>query len=195
MYLNKANVFILSNHKKNKDYYENQNLSYLMTELWFYCKWGKEKLFLPNQESYMCIPMKRTCLSRAITQRMKIITRFHICFIWKTSFDYIKNREKSFSYKTKASISCTLIKRTYIGKITKRMEIITRIHVCLFWCLNLDSKENGGKKSFSCKTQASISYILMRRMCLQCPIIIMKRMKITTWIHVCLFWQINFDSK
>ena len=35
--------------------------------------------------------------------------------------------------------------------IMKRMGIITRIHVYLFQWMDIDSKENGWKKSFSCK--------------------------------------------
>ena len=50
--------------------------------------------------------------------------------------------------------------------------------------MNFDTEENGGKKCFSCKTKASMSCILVRRMCLWCQI-----------IHVCLFWQTIFHSK
>ena len=37
-----------------------------------------------------------------------------------------------------------------------------------------------------------ISYILMRKMCLWCPVT--KRMEIIMRIHVCLTWWMNFDS-
>ena len=37
---------------------------------------------------------------------------------------------------------------------TKRMEIIRSIQVCLIWQINFDYKENGRKKSFSCKSQS-----------------------------------------
>ena len=41
-----------------------------------------------------------------------------------------------------------------------------RIQVCQIWWINFNSKENGGNKSFSCKTKASKSCILMERTCL-----------------------------
>ena len=37
--------------------------------------------------------------------------------------------------------------------ITKRMDIITRIEVCLISWMNFCYKENGGKESFSCKSK------------------------------------------
>ena len=36
--------------------------------------------------------------------------------------------------------------------ITKSMKIITRIQVCLILKMNINFKENGGKKCFSCKS-------------------------------------------
>ena len=45
----------------------------------------------------------------------------------------------------------------------KKMEIIMSIQVCLISQMNFDYKENGGKKSFSCKSKASILCIPMRR--------------------------------
>ena len=47
--------------------------------------------------------------------------------------------------------------------ITKRMEIIMSIQVCLISWMNINYKENRGKKSFSCKSKASMSYIPIRR--------------------------------
>ena len=40
--------------------------------------------------------------------------------------------------------------------ITKGMEIIMSIQVCLISWTNINFKENGGKKSFSCKSKASM---------------------------------------
>ena len=47
--------------------------------------------------------------------------------------------------------------------IAKRMEIVMSIQVCLLPRMNFDYKENGGKKSFPCKSRASISYIPLWR--------------------------------
>ena len=53
--------------------------------------------------------------------------------------------------------------------------------------------KNGGKKSFSNETKASMSFVQIRGMSLWCPI--MKRTKIVMWIRVCPNWQININSK
>ena len=47
--------------------------------------------------------------------------------------------------------------------IAKRMEIITSIKVCLISRMNINYEGNGGKKSFSCKSKASMPCILMWR--------------------------------
>ena len=47
--------------------------------------------------------------------------------------------------------------------ITKRMEVIMGIQVYPISGMNFNYKENGGKKSFSCKSKASISSFPMGR--------------------------------
>ena len=54
-------------------------------------------------------------------------------------------------------------------------------------------QKNDGKKSFFYETKASMTFILMRRICLCCPI--MRRKEIITCIHVCLYSRMNIDSK
>ena len=66
------------------------------------------------------------------------------------------------------------------------------IHVYRNWKTNFNSKI-GNKRSFSCETKASISFIPSRRTCLWFPI--MKRKEIITWIHVYPNWNMNFNSK
>ena len=51
----------------------------------------------------------------------------------------------------------------------KKIEIITGINVCLILRMNINYKENGEKKRFSCKSNTSISCIPMSRTWLQCP--------------------------
>ena len=53
--------------------------------------------------------------------------------------------------------------------------------------------KNGGRKRFSYKTKASISFTLMRRMSLWFTI--MKRKEIIMWIRVYPNWKMNLDSK
>ena len=49
------------------------------------------------------------------------------------------------------------------------MGISLSIQVCLILQMTVNYKENGGKKSFSCKSKALVSCIPMRRTWLQCP--------------------------
>ena len=59
--------------------------------------------------------------------------------------------------------------------INKRKKII--IWICGYsnWKINFNSKNNW-KRSFSDETKTSISFILMRRMCLWCPVLKKKRL-------------------
>ena len=52
----------------------------------------------------------------------------------------------------------------------EKKDIIIWIHVYPNWKTNFNSN-NGNKRSFSYETNASISFILSRRMCLWCPIL------------------------
>ena len=48
-----------------------------------------------------------------------------------------------------------------IVPITKIMEVIMSIEVCPIPWVNVDYKKNDGRKSFSCKSKASISFLPM----------------------------------
>ena len=99
--------------------------------------------------------------------------------------------KKSFSYKTKASISFIPIRKMSLHcPIIKKKQIIMRISVCPKWLINFNSK-NGGRISFSYETKASMSFIPMSKTSLWGPN--MKRKKIIMWIYVCPSWQTNFD--
>ena len=125
---------------------------------------------------------------------MEIVRRIHFYLFWWKNFDSKENGgKKSFPWKTKASISCIpMMKMCLWWTITKKIKIIMSIHVFVIWWMNFDSMENGGKKSFSCKTKASKSWILMKKTC-SCYLIT-KRIDIIMRIHVCLLWWMNFNS-
>ena len=53
-------------------------------------------------------------------------------------------------------------KNMIVMPITKRMEIIMHIQVCLLARMNFDFQQNGGKKSFSCKSKTLVSCMPMR---------------------------------
>ena len=56
--------------------------------------------------------------------------------------------KKMFSFKTEALILCSPMTKTCLWHpITKRMDIITRIRVCFFWWMNIDSKEMVERKA------------------------------------------------
>ena len=85
------------------------------------------------------------------------------------------------------------MKRLCLGcQILKIKEIIMWICVCPNQQMYINFK-NGRKGSFSYETKASISFILMRRMCLWCPILKLK--ETITWILVCPNWQTCINSK
>ena len=70
--------------------------------------------------------------------------------------------------------------------ITRKMEIIMRIHVCHNWRNNIDYKKMV-EKNISYETIASMSFIPMRRRCLCCPIMNKKR-----WLlHASMFVTIG----
>ena len=119
---------------------------------------GKKCFSCQTKASISCMPIRRTWLWCSITKRMKIFTRIHVHPIWWTNFDYMENGgKKCFSCQTKASISCMLMRRTWLWcSIMKRAKIFTRIHVQPIWWMNFDSMENNGKKWFFCHTKASI---------------------------------------
>ena len=77
-------------------------------------------------------------------------------------------------------------------RIMKWNEITIWIYVYPNWKTYFNSKI-GKKKCSYYETEASISLIPTRRMCLWCPI--MKRMEIIMWIHVYPNWNMNFHSK
>ena len=123
----------------------------------------ERKAFFPNQSINIMHPNEANMIIMPLTKRMETITSIQVCIISWMNFDYKgSGGKKSFFCKSKALILCTLMWRTRLScPITKRMEIITRIQVCLISLTNFAYKENGGKKTFSCKSTESISCITM----------------------------------
>ena len=132
-------------------------------------------------------PRRRKFLWCLIIKGIKIIIRIHVCLFWQINIDSKENGgEKNFSWETQTSTSCITMRWKYLcSPITKWIEILQESMFTFFgrWTLH---KENGGKKSFSQETQASISCIPIKRKCLWYPIT--KRMDTITRIHVHLFW-------
>ena len=109
----------------------------------------------------------------------------HFCLFLQMNFDFKENSGwKSFSCKTKASISCISMKWTCLWRpITKRMEIIMSFHVCLIWRMNFDSKDNGGKKKLFLQKQ-SINIVYPNEMSII-------GVPITKWIEIIMSVQTN----
>ena len=90
----------------------------------------------------------------------------HVYSNWKMNFDSKNGKKICFSFETKASISFIPMKRMCLWyPIMKRIEIILWVRICPNRWTNFNSK-NGRKRSFSYENKASISFILIRRMCL-----------------------------
>ena len=83
--------------------------------------------------------------------------RIHVCLNWLINYDFDDNGgKKSLSYEAKASTSfIAMWKMSLWCPIIKEKEIIMCIHVCPNWQTNINSKENGGRKSFSYETKVS----------------------------------------
>ena len=132
--------------------------------------------------------MNKMSLWCTILRRNKIISRIHSCPNWYMNLDSKENGgKKILSYETKALYIIYPYKRNeFIRPNYEKNETIIRIHVCLNWQMNFVSKHNSGKKSFSYKAKASISFITMKGMSLKC--LVMKRKEIIQRIWVCLSW-------
>ena len=124
---------------------------------------GEDKLFLwnqriniiyPNEENMFMVPNHNNNEDYYENPCLPYLT---------VKFDSKKNgRKKIFSCKTKTSTSYILIRWTCLWwPITEEMKIIMSIHVYLIWWINFDFKENGRRKSFSCKAKASILFMLV----------------------------------
>ena len=105
-------------------------------------------------------------------------------------FGFTKNGRKLFLRNQSINIMHLNKDIVFMMPNHEKNEYNYEINVCFFWRMNFDSMKNGGKKSFSCKTNASISCTPMRsipimRICLGCPI--MERMDIIMKIHGPLF--------
>ena len=70
-------------------------------------------------------------------------------------------KEKLFLQIQRINAVYPNVENMIVGLVIKRMEIITSIEVYAISQVNINCKENGGKKYFSCKSKASISCILM----------------------------------
>ena len=179
-------------YERKGDYYVNPCLSQLKTYL--NSKIGNKKgFYYETKASISLIPMRRMCLWFPIMKRKEIIMWIHVYPSWKAYFNSKIGRNRSFSFKTKASMSFIPTRRMCLWcLILKRKEIIVWVHVYCNWKMNLNSK-NGRKTSFSHETKASKSFIPTSRMWLWCPI--MKRKEIIMWIHVYPNWKTNLNSK
>ena len=93
-------------------------------------KWKEGKLFLWNQNINLFIPMRRIKLWCPIIKRKEIIICILVYPNWKMNFNSKINRNTSFSYEMKASISFIPMERICSQfLIMKAKEIITWIRV------------------------------------------------------------------
>ena len=104
----------------------------------------------PNVENMVVVP---------ITKRMEIIMGIQVYLFSRMNFDFKENGgKKSFSCKSKASMSCIRIWRTLFSANNKKNRDYYEYPSLYLSRINFDYKENRGKKSCSCKSKASISH-------------------------------------
>ena len=72
-------------------------------------------------------------------------------------------KRKAFLANPKREYRVSNVENMIVVPIRKRLEIIMSIKAYLISWMNFDYKENGGKKNFSCKSNASILCIPVRR--------------------------------
>ena len=139
----------------------------------------------PNIENMIVVP---------ITKRIRLlwVSKFISFHRWTLIIRKLVER-KAFSCKSKALIWCIQLWRAWLLPITKRMEIIRSIPVCLISWMNFDYKENGRKKNFSSKSKASISCNPIEENMI--VVLITKSMEIIMGIQVYLISWINFHYK
>ena len=156
-------------------------------------KWSKKKLFDKTKTSMPFIPMERMSLWCPIMKGEEITLWIYVYPNWKTNFNSKKRWKESFSYETKASMSFIPMSRMSLWcPIMKRKGILCESMFVLIDKQNLTLKTDG-KRSFSFETKASISFILMKWICLWC--LVMKKKEIILWICVYPNWKMNFYSK
>ena len=102
--------------------------------------------------------------------------------------------EKTAFFQIQSINTVSSIMENRIAKpITKRMEIIIGIKVCLIWRMNIDFKENGGRESFFLPNQ-SINIVYPN----EGNKIIVPNHKMNEGCYENLsftFWQAHFDYK
>ena len=77
--------------------------------------WGKKKLFLKIQGVNIMYPNGENTIVVPKAMKMDIITSIDVCPISRVNINYKENGEmKSFSCKSKASISCVPMRRTWL---------------------------------------------------------------------------------
>ena len=154
-----------------------------------------KKLFLTNQSINIMYPNKENMIVIPNNKRNKdyyenpslsdLMDEFWLRKMLEREL-FLPNQSTNIIYPNKENM-------IVVPNHKKKMKIITTIQVCLIWGISTSSKQNGGKKSFSCQTKTSLSCILIRRTCLWCTIT--NGMEIIMRIQVCLIGLANFDSK
>ena len=102
-------------HNKNSgDYYEYPSWSHFMGEHWLK-KVVEKKLLLQIQSINVMYPNEENTNVVPITKGVEIIMSIQVCLTSSMNINFKKNGgKKSFPYKSKASISCILMKRTWL---------------------------------------------------------------------------------
>ena len=124
----------------------------------------ERKAFLTNSKHQYHVSQWGDLIVAPVPKRMEIIMSIRVCLISWVDINYQEYGEKkSFLYNSKASMLHSKWVERDCSAHKKRIKIFMSIQVCLISRVNINYKENGGKKSFSCKSKASTSCIPMRR--------------------------------
>ena len=116
------------------------------------------------------VPMRRMCLWCPIIKRKRLLCESVFIPIEKQTLIQKMAEWEVFLMEPKHQFIYPNAKKEFVVPIIKRKEIIMWMHIYPNWKMNFNSK-NGWKKCFSLETNAPISFIPIRRMCLWCLII------------------------
>ena len=102
----------------------------------------------------------KNMVAMPITKRMESVMGIQVCPISWLNFDYTENGgKKAFPANPKHQYCVSYYGEHDCNANNKKNGIVMGIQVCLVSWMNINYRENGGKKSISCKSKASRSCI------------------------------------
>ena len=108
----------------------------------------ERKLFLQIQSINIVHHIIENMIAMPITNKMEIVMGIRVYLIsWMKLIMRTMVERKLFFQIQSINIAYPNVENMIVGPITKRIEIVMSIQVCLFSRMNFDYEENGGKNA------------------------------------------------